>query len=406
MATIAGPLLCFAAASLLLTLIAQLAAHRVLARVRPRAGLLPPLSILKPLKGVDDALFENLCSFALLDYPCFEVLFGIASESDPACEVARRVQRAFPEVPIRVVICGRALGRNPKVSLLAALERTARYDLVLISDSNVRARPDYLRAVAAEMTDPRVGLVSNVIAGTGERTPGALLENLQLGSFIASSVSAADAIAGHACVIGKSMLLRRSALARLGGFRAVRHVLAEDYVLGRKFQRAGYRVVLSPHVLETVNQDWTVGRFLERHLRWAQMRRRLNLAAYIGEPILNPTPWLLALLCCAAAKRSAWQLGPASLGAMAAAGLLIKAAADLRLLFRLRGHSISLADLPLIYCKDLLVLALWATAFFRTTVCWRGNELRVARGSRLLPARRTPVLVARIAVGAGVPGNQ
>lgn len=378
MDTVLVGLTLIAVTSLLMLLVTHAATHRVLARRILHGGSLPPISILKPLKGLDDGLAENLASFARLDYPAFEILLGVPSRADPAYAAACEVQRRYAHVAIRVVVCDRKLGRNPKVAVAAALAEVAQHDAVLISDSNVRVRPDYLKDIGAELADPRVGLVSNPIAGAGERTIGSLLENLQLASFVLSSVCAADALASHACVVGKSMLFRLSDLSRLGGFRAVRHVLAEDYVLGQKFQRAGFKVVLSPHAIQTVNEGWRLSHFVERHLRWAQMRRRLNAAAYFGEPLLNPTPWLLATLALTSGKPAA----------LALIGLCVKAASDVLLLAKVRGAAIPAWKLPCIWLKDLLVLGIWAVGLFRQTLSWRGNHLRVARGSLLLPPPR------------------
>src|SRR5207245_1962108 len=156
---------------------------------------------------------------------------------------------------------------------LAALFDRARYDAVLISDSNVRVGPAYLREMAAEMADPAVGLVTNIVVGEGAGL-GALLERLHLNSFVVAATSLARVAAGRACVIGKSMLLRRSDLERLGGLYEVRNLLAEDFAIGRMYEVAGFRVALSPYLVRCVNDGWTVERFLSRHVRWAQMRRR------------------------------------------------------------------------------------------------------------------------------------
>src|SRR5262249_43957636 len=121
---------------------------------------------------------------------------------------------------------------------------------------------------------------------------GATLENLQLSSFVAAAASIARVVAGRACVIGKSMLFRRRDLEDLGGFAAVRNVLAEDYLIGRSFELAGGKVALSPCLLTAVHRGWTVRRFANRHVRWAQMRRRLSVPAYAGELLLNPVPWI------------------------------------------------------------------------------------------------------------------
>lgn len=358
---------------------------RVVRRRTRTSGPTPPVSVLKPLKGADPELYANLASLASQDYPDFELILGAEDTMDPALAVARRLKRDFPGVRITIVAGGRPIGHNPKVNNLAQLAGAARHDWMLVSDADVRVDPSYLRAMARETGDASVGLVSSMIANTGEKSFGATLDSLHMNGFVAAVVSAADVLASHPCVVGKSMLVRRSDLGNLGGLHAVKDVLAEDYVLGQLYHRAGFKVVLSGHPVHAVSVDRTLGSFFDRHVRWGQMRRHIAPFHHLGEPLLVPTPWIVAAsLVVLGGGRSSLREDGVVLVASALA-LVARCVSDALQTKALRGRAPDVADASLIPLKDLVVTVSWAVASLKSTVQWRGNAMRIGKGSTLTP---------------------
>lgn len=354
---------------------------------RRRRGLpdhTPPVTIFKPLKGHDEGLEDNLRSFFRLDYPTFQLLFGVADADDPAIPVVRRLIAEFPGCDARLVVGNPAFGLNPKVENLAALEPHRRHDVLLISDSNVRVRPAYLRETACYLADPRVGLVTNLFAGVEERRLGATLENLQLNGFVAGGIAAASCL-GATCVVGKSMLMPARVLAEIGGLAGVRNLLAEDQVIGLRVRKAGYRIRLSHHVIENVNRDRDLRWFLNRHSRWFKIRFRLAPLPYLSEPLAN-----LATVGLVWALSGDTGLAWGGLLALGALGI----ARDALQSWRLRGSAPRLRDWPLSLVKDLFLMPLWLDALVSRGIMWRGNRFLIGRLTRLRRAR-VPLQVRR-----------
>lgn len=346
-------------------------------RSRKLPAYTPPVTIYKPLKGLDEGLEENLRSFFALDYPQYQLIFAVADPNDPAIPIVRKLMAEFPGVDAELVVGVPEFGLNPKVASLAAMERFCKHEAFLISDSNVRARPSYLRETACFLADRSVGLVTNIFAGVEETGPGGALENLQLNGFIAGGIACAK-VTNQTCVVGKSMLMTRRALDAIGGFAAVRNLLAEDQVIGMKVRRAGYRIVLSPHIIDNVNHERGLRWFLNRHSRWYKIRRRLALPWFLFEPTAN-----LAVIGLVWALSDDSGFGWGGLGVLIGLGI-VRDALQSRWL---RGSMPKLRHLALSPIKDLFLFPVWFDALVNNRIHWRGHKLLVGRYTRLRYAR-------------------
>jgi len=334
----------------------------------------PPVSVLKPLCGSDPGLRQNLESFFRQDHPNFELVFGVVDPRDPALEVVRELAREFPAVRCQIVVHAGRGALNPKIDNLLGMLPRAKYDLALVSDSNVRAPSHYLRELATLYAAERPGLVTNLFAGVGEDSLGAALENVQLSGFCAAGI-ALPTVLGDPVLVGKSALFSRRKLERLGGLRRLSDVLAEDFVMGKTFSRAGGRIIVAPTVLENVTRTMTVRAMFARQLRWSMMRFRVLPLAAALEPLTSP----LALLPLVWILLGPWAIAWAAvmLGLRDLGGWLV-----------LRGHKRWYLPILLAPLRELLVLAVWCVAPLKQHVSWRGKRFRLGAGTLLYLEQR------------------
>ncbi len=337
------------------------------------------LSILKPLCGLDDDLAANLECFATLDYAPYELLLGVRDRQDAAYPLAVALARRFPR-RVRVVLQRGEPGLNPKVNQLVTLARAARYDFVVVSDSNVRVVPDYLDEIAAHLEDARVGLVTHPIAGVAEARFGSFMDNLHLCGSVGAGMIGVKRVLGKDIVVGKSMAMRKTDLAAIGGFEAFANVLAEDYLMGKQISRVlKKRVVVARAPVRSVSERKGARDFYRRYRRWSVMHRQaIGGPAYAAQALLNPT---MIAAAGALAHPSALTLG--GLGVAAA----LKLAYDGAALALLRGGRVPVAVVLASPAKDALLACAWAAGLWRREIDWRGNALRVLPGTRLVRVR-------------------
>jgi len=364
LAGLAGSVLAYAAAA------AELAWLRRTSRGAPVPHFTPPVSILKPLCGLDERLEENLESFFRLDFPCYEVIFSFAASSDRAYPIARRVADRHPGIPSTFVFDARDSGGNAKVDRLAAAADRARHRLLLFSDGNVAVRPDFLARAVSHFADARVGLVSHLFAATGAESAASRVEALFLNGCLLPGTAAVAGLLGMPCVVGKSILVSRAALEVVGGFPALQNFLAEDFLVGREVRRAGYRVALSADLLDTAEVRKTARAVWARHRRWAMMRRRLGGRLYLTEMFSGALPWAVA-----AASGGAWV--PAALLLSLRYALEGRVAASF-------GRPHSAADWLLLPVRDLGAAGVFIAGLAGRSVRWRGRALSIGPDTRIV----------------------
>lgn len=345
------------------------------ARKQPPTGSQLPITIIKPLKGADAGLYENLASFCCQRYPQFQLVLAVASPEDPAVGVVRRLQNRFLSVDITLVIDDTGYGTNQKVANLVNACSATRYGIIAISDSDVRVETDYLSRLAACFADPGVGLVTNLYRCSAADTPAAALEALGFSVEMVPNVIVAERLEGMTFALGASMACRRSALDAIGGFEVLADYLADDYQLGNRIAQAGWRVVLSPHFVECVPGRESLRAVFARQLRWCRTMRVSRPGGYFASVVKEPLPAVLAAFAvCGFSSPAVTAVGALYLVRLVAALLFSRIYVNDRLL------PLYLWLLPL---RDTASFVTWLLAFCGNRVSWRGDSFRILAGGKM-----------------------
>ncbi|HEV2646844.1 MAG TPA: bacteriohopanetetrol glucosamine biosynthesis glycosyltransferase HpnI [Acidobacteriaceae bacterium] len=359
-----------------------------LGRLRETAkggGFAPDVSILKPLKGVDARMYAGFVSHCAQVYAGkFEILFGVSSLEDPAVAEIERLRAEFPERSIRLIVCPERLGASGKVSNLVQMLREARYGYILINDSDIRVSPDYLtRVMACFEADTRgkagaVGMVTVPYLGrTAAEGDGltvwARLEALGIATdFLPGVLTARKIEGGIRFGLGSTLAVSREALAAAGGLEPLVDYLADDYEMGVRIARAGYRVELGGETVETTVPAYDFRGFWDHQLRWARSTRDSRRWGYVGLGITYCIPW--AVLNCVASGFALWSFTLLSLVLLARVSVALTVGVGL-----LRDGQV-LRDIWLLPLRDFFGLVFWTWSFASDTVVWRGEEFTLRKG--------------------------
>jgi ceramide glucosyltransferase len=347
---------------------------------RPRTAeanvFIPPVSILKPIRGLDPDAYENFASFCRQDYPEYEIVFCVGDREDPALPVIERLVREFPQRTIRVLFGSGRDASNDKVAKLARLVSEAAYEHVVINDSDVRARPDYLRRVIAPLANPKVGAVTCFYLPVEEHTFVDRLQSLGMMSDFYPSIVVAWQLDGVKFALGPTIVTTRERLAEFGGYESIENRPADDLLVGRLIADQGYEVELSRYPVETVADYQSIRDLFQKRLRWIVVMRHMRPWGHLGLIFTLGLPWsVVAVAAYPSPITAAVYLGGyflmrwAMTAAVAVWGL------------KQRKYWGRMALIPV---WDALAFLIWAASFARHSIRWRGNDYYI-RGGTLVP---------------------
>jgi len=348
-------------------------------RPEPGQNFMPPVSILKPVKGVDFEAYQNFASFCQQDYPDYELIFGVADPADPIVPIIDRLKRDFPLCHIRLIVAV-TFGANRKASLLHHLAGEAQYEVLVVSDSDMRVTPDYLKRVVAPLADEQVGLVTCPYQGESPLSLTAGLEALHMGATFLPSVIVARKVLDMRFAMGATVALRYRNLASLGGFAVMADYLADDYQLGARIAASGLKVCMSDYVVTCHLGTTTFREQWDREVRWMRCSRVSRPLEYPGLLLSFSTPLSAVLVVVN-------RFDPTSLRVLVVS-LLLRWVVAWLISVRTGDRQVR-RWLPWLPVRDLLSAATWCEGGLGRKITWRGETFVLQADGRMQPAPTT-----------------
>ena len=339
-------------------------------------GFAPPVSVLKPIRGIDPEAYENFVSFCRQDYPEYELVFCVGEEDDPVVPLLKQLIREFPERRIRILIGNDRTPANDKVAKLERLVREAEHEIVVISDSDVRARPDYLRTVVAPLADSKVGAVTCFYVSTEEKSLAQKLQTIGMVSDFYAGILVARQLDGVKFALGPTIATTRARLAGFGGYKAIENQPGDDLLVGRLIAEQGYEVELLPYTILTVADYQSMPDLLHKRMRWVVVMRHMRRWGHLGLVFTQGLPWSLAAIA----------IHPSVAVAFGYLGAYLSLRLAMTWMVGVHGlHDRALwKKMWLIPLWDAIAFFIWLLSFARSSIRWRGGEYYI-RDGQLVP---------------------
>ncbi len=342
----------------------------------------PPVSILKPIRGLDPGAYENFASFCKQDYPDYEIVFCVGEEDDPAVPILETLVHDFPERSIRVLFRSGGAGSNDKVIKLARLVSEAQHEVVVISDSDVRVTPDYLRKVVAPLSDSKVGAVTCFYVAAEDKNFTDSLQSIGMFSDFYVGIIVAWQLEGVKFALGPTIATTRERLAGFGGYEAIKNRPADDLLVGRLIAEQGYDVELLPYTILTVADYGSLRDLFHKRLRWIVVMRHLRPWGHFGLIFTLGLPWCLVAI----AARPTLGVALGYLGGYLAMRFAMTSMVGS---WGLKQDALG-KKLALIPLWDALAFCIWLTSFSRNSIRWRNVEYYILDGKLVPVAPRDP----------------
>ena len=336
----------------------------------------PPVTIFKPLYGLDSAAYLNLASFCRQDYPEYQIVFGVRDRSDPSVEIVKQIMQDFPQRDMRLVVDNRMLGASPKVSNLANMEEEAKYPFLLISDGDIRVGEDYLKRVVQPMRDSSVGVVTCMHRSLSKGLA-ATIEALRISTDFCAGLLVARKLEGVKFALGSTILVRKEAFDKIGGFPVFADYLADDFMLGNLVGKAGYTVILSDYVVEHALTTRSLPDLIRREIRWNRGMRVTRPWGYLGLIFTQGIPVSLFFVFLAARSALGWMMLVATWSVRLVMAHIVG--------FRYLKDRAARKYLWLVPVADLIGFVSWCYGLIGNTVDWRGQRFQLTSLGKLIP---------------------